>query len=100
MATIDVSTPASVGGRIVHLVFRGMEQVVRIVRAYNHRRAVNRLLYLDAHMLRDMGITQADVHSALSGSFTEDPSRHLENLAHERRLARRSVSADWPYRGR
>ena len=98
MATIDVSTPASVGGKIVHLVFRGADRILKMLRAYSHRRAINRLLYLDAHTLRDMGITQGDVHSALSRRLTEDPSEHLQALAHERRVARRSVSANWPYR--
>ena len=89
MATIEFSTPASAGGRFLHALSGAATRIFRLVRAYNNRRAVNRLLYLDTHMLRDIGITPGDVRSALSGPITGDPSQQLQQLAAERKAARR-----------
>jgi len=59
-------------------------------RAMKNRRAVARLLELDHHMLADIGVTRSDVHSALAGGMTDDPSERLSGFARERRYADRS----------
>lgn len=54
--------------------------------ARKNRRSVAGLLYWNDHMLRDIGLTRADLHSALAARFFEDPSDTLVSLQRERRF--------------
>jgi uncharacterized protein YjiS (DUF1127 family) len=49
----------------------------RLFAAYLARRAVMPLLYANDRMLRDIGLSRADVVESLSGSLSADPSRLL-----------------------
>lgn len=49
----------------------------KLFAAYLARRAVMPLLYANDRMLRDIGLSHADVVDSLSGSLWADPSRLL-----------------------
>ena len=49
----------------------------KLFAAYLARRAVMPLLYANDRMLRDIGLSRADVVDSLSGSLWADPSRLL-----------------------
>ena len=65
--------------------------VVAVWTAYRNRRAVNALMGWDAHMLRDIGLNQSDIESALTVPLSDDPSSRLvhgESHGREARLRR------------
>jgi uncharacterized protein YjiS (DUF1127 family) len=64
-------------------------------KARRHRREVGRLLALDDHGLRDIGLTRADVLLSLAGPAFADPSTRLRILAVERRASRRAGLREW-----
>lgn len=75
----------------VTATFAMLASVCRVLR---HRMEVNRLQDLDDNQLRDIGLTRAELNSALLGSsFFEDPSAHLTRSA--RRRARSSGSQEF-----
>jgi len=82
--------PASIGERIQRVLEVSATRVAAAWRAARNRRSVGRLLEWDDRMLRDIGLTQNDVRSALAARFAEDPSRHLGFLSSERRSAIRA----------
>jgi len=92
MATTELtqSTPAGAGEKLRRLVEAGLARLVTLWRAAQNRRSVARLLEWDAHMLRDIGLTPGDVHSALSSPIGHDPSSHLHAMSLERRMATRA----------
>lgn len=56
-----------------------------VCRVLRNRGEINRLQDLDENQLRDIGLTRAELHSALLGSsFFEDPSAHLTQSARRR----------------
>jgi uncharacterized protein YjiS (DUF1127 family) len=57
---------------------------------FHNRRNVKRLLQLDEHMLKDLGIARGDVFEALSEPMAADPSALLAASASERRLSERA----------
>jgi hypothetical protein len=59
---------------------------------------VGALLGWDAHMLRDIGLSQSDVESALSGPLKDDPSSRLGTIAAERRQAIRAQALELRHR--
>ena len=59
-----------------------------IAQARRHRRDAQTLAGLDRRMLRDIGLTRADVTDAFSSPFWEDPTALLRERALERRLDR------------
>ncbi|MET0747964.1 MAG: DUF1127 domain-containing protein [Rhizobium sp.] len=63
--------------------------LISVCRVLRNRIEINRLHELDDNQLRDIGLTRAEVQSALLGSsFFEDPSAHLTQSARRRaRLA-------------
>ena len=63
--------------------------LVRLWTRFQNRRDVARLLELDDHMLKDLGIARGDVFEALSEPAVADPSELLAASASERRLAER-----------
>ena len=62
--------------------------LVRLWRRYQNRRAITRLLEMDAAGLRDLGLTHGDVAGALALPMTHDPSTHLADQLRERRRMR------------
>ena len=57
-------------------------------RARQNRRAALALSGLDRSMLKDIGLTRADINDAFSTPFWEDPTAILHERAIERRLNR------------
>jgi hypothetical protein len=55
-----------------------------------NRRSVAKLLSWDEYQLRDIGITQNDVQSALASPLGDDPSFRLGVMSTERRAAFRA----------
>ena len=56
---------------------------------YQNRRAIAKLLEMDASGLRDLGLTRGDVAGALALPMSSDPSTHLaEQLGERRRMQR------------
>jgi uncharacterized protein YjiS (DUF1127 family) len=92
MATTDLThTSASrFGERVTHVIEVSAARVAAVWQAAKNRRSVNSLLAWDDRMLRDIGLTQNDVRSALSGTIGEDPSPRLELLSRERRASVRA----------
>lgn len=64
------------------------QQLKALVRARRNRRTAVALAGLDGRMLKDIGITRADVNDAFSSSFWEDPTLLLRERAIERRMNR------------
>ena len=58
-------------------------------RRYQNRRAIAKLLEMDAAGLRDLGLTRGDVAGALALPMSRDPSTHLAEQLGERRRVRR-----------
>lgn len=84
----------TVGERIHHAIEVNTARVAAVWQAAMNRRSVGRLLEWDDRMLRDIGLTQGDVRSALAGRFSDDPSRHLGFLSSERRSAIRATARE------
>ena len=59
-----------------------------------NRRSVSQLAGWDDHMLRDIGLTRGDVHSALPRRFADDPSYRLSAFSAERKSAARAQSRE------
>jgi uncharacterized protein YjiS (DUF1127 family) len=64
-----------------HLVARVVAPVAHVERAIRHRLAVRRLLQLDDHALKDIGLTRSEVSGALAAPVWQDPSRLLAEHA-------------------
>ncbi len=62
--------------------------VKAFVRARRNRRDALALAGLDRSMLKDIGLTRADLSDAFSSPFWEDPTAILKERAIERRLGR------------
>ncbi|ACA20298.1 hypothetical protein M446_6021 [Methylobacterium sp. 4-46] len=67
-------------GRVAH---KGVATVIRLLA---HRRAAHRLAALDDRMLRDLGLTRAEVVGALDLSWRDDPTLHLADRRHSKIL--------------
>lgn len=67
---------------------------VAIKAAIAHRRLVRHLAGFDDHMLRDIGLTRSDVHSAMAESMFGDPTVRLSTLAYEARTGRQANARD------
>jgi len=68
---------------------RGVEAIGSLGRLMERRRVIAELASLDDHMLRDIGLTRADVRDAASVMFPMDPTRTLVQRVTERRTAAR-----------
>lgn len=62
----------------VHAIARPLAGLLRTLR---HRREIVALADLDAHALKDIGLTRTDVHGALAVSIFDDPSHVLCDIA-------------------
>ena len=65
-----------------------------IGRAIDRRRVMTELAGLDDRMLRDIGVTRADLRDATSGPLLGDPTRVLILRATERRAAARLAARE------
>ncbi len=91
MTTFETFTTESrptTGGRITAFCATVLAAAAQRIRVWNNRRQVAHLLSWDAHMLRDIGLTQGDVYSAMATRVDEDASTQLAMLSLERRFAR------------
>jgi uncharacterized protein YjiS (DUF1127 family) len=61
------------------------QSVLMLVRAVTNRRAVHRLDEMPDYLLKDVGLTRDDVHSALASDWREDPSVAVSVAAARRR---------------
>ncbi len=71
-----------------------------LLRARRNRRDAITLVSLDQHMLRDLGLTEADLHDAFASRFWEDPTALLTERLNERRTNRARNVAVLKWRGR
>ncbi len=67
------------------------QPIARFIAHVHKRRDLKVLRRMDAHQLRDIGLTPGDVDFALSQPFAEDPSQTLQRLTTERRQAERAM---------
>jgi uncharacterized protein YjiS (DUF1127 family) len=65
-----------------------VKRAAAIARALRHRRQAMALSGLDSYMLKDIGITRADLNDAFSSPIWEDPTALLRERAIERRVNR------------
>lgn len=86
---------APVGERLASLLVMLLSAGTHAVRwcvavgeALERRRVMAQLAGLEDHMLKDIGITRADVRDAASEPFGTDPTRLLVLRSTERRAAR------------
>jgi uncharacterized protein YjiS (DUF1127 family) len=95
MATTEYFHPRETSGEklggVAAIVFA---RVAGAWRAFQNRRSVAKLLEWDHHMLRDIGLTEGDVRSAMSMPVSSDPSFRLDALAEERRVAFRAQARE------
>lgn len=88
MSTTEQRLPSKIAAR--SLPFAGrvttvFAMLISVCRVLRNRIEVSRLQELDDNQLRDIGLTRAELHSALLGSsFFEDPSSHLTRSARRR----------------
>jgi uncharacterized protein YjiS (DUF1127 family) len=82
-----ISTSFALATRVVRVVDGFVRTLNRVREAWAHRRAVAELAALDAHQLRDIGLSRADVLWAMETPLREDPTMHLARLVRERRAA-------------
>lgn len=68
---------------------KGLHAVETIGRVMERRQLMADLAHLDDHMLRDIGVTRADVRDAASAPLFADPTQLLVLRASERRAAAR-----------
>jgi uncharacterized protein YjiS (DUF1127 family) len=71
-------------------------QLKALTRARRNRKTAAALAHLDGRMLKDIGISRADLNDAFSSPFWEDPTSLLRERAIERRMNRglRVTSSD------
>ena len=101
MRTFTLVLPISIAtvGRAAAAVATAFAQQVKtVLRLIRHRRQASALAGLDQRMLKDIGISRADLNDAFSSPFWEDPTSLLRERAIERRMNRglRTGSADRP----
>ncbi|MCO4318702.1 DUF1127 domain-containing protein [Phyllobacterium sp. 21LDTY02-6] len=95
MTTITKTTAVTgFTGTIAKAASEAYRFVIRLVVAQRNRRTIMSLGEWNDQMLHDIGLTRADLHSALGTSMLEDPSERLGTLADMRNRIRaaRSIS--------
>jgi uncharacterized protein YjiS (DUF1127 family) len=91
MATYSTTLPVAQGtlARILATFFGALAKGLNaLARARRNRREAMALAGLDRSMLKDIGLTRADVSDAFSSPFWEDPTSLLRERAIERRINR------------
>ena len=80
---MEIEAPAKrrqVSGLLVHV----RNAAARFARAWQNRRAINRLSELDDHQLFDMGLCRSDIQDVRSAAFVADAGLHLTIVSRER----------------
>jgi hypothetical protein len=90
LATALVRCVNRAGGTVVNAILMSPS----VIRAYLNRGDVLRMLDMDDRMLRDIGITRADITSSLAGPYSCDPSTRLRIFAVERRAGVRAQARE------
>ena len=75
-----------------------MKSITSAWKFWNDRRAMARLVTLEDHMLKDMGITRGDVQLVASLPYSDDPTGRLHCLAVERRASVRARAREMQLR--
>ena len=65
----------------------GQGIISRLIENFHARRAVRQLLAMDDYMLRDMGVTRAEVNLAANASIFRNAAMALEDQSATRRRA-------------
>lgn len=65
-----------------------------IVRGYLNRRTALEMMHFDERMLKDIGLTRADVHASIIEPMGADPTVRMRVLAVERRAATKALAAE------
>lgn len=81
-------------GSIAAFASQATNLVTRMIVARRNRKTILSLGEWNDEMLHDIGVTRADLHSAIGSSLLDDPSERLGALADKRSRTRaiRSVS--------
>jgi len=79
---------ATLGRAVAAFATAFAHQVKALIRVIHNRRQANALAGLDQRMLKDIGISRADLNDAFSSPFWEDPTSLLRERAIERRMNR------------
>jgi uncharacterized protein YjiS (DUF1127 family) len=87
MTTHDYTRPGDDSRLFLPLVSAVLQHMAALIQTVQNRRQVAKLLEWDSRMLRDIGVTQGDVRSAMASPLGEDPSYRLGAMARERRHA-------------
>ncbi|MDR6954000.1 uncharacterized protein YjiS (DUF1127 family) [Ancylobacter sp. 3268] len=95
---------SSFGAAASGLLAGAYVNLVRIAKAVHRRSLLNQLGDFDDRMLKDIGLTRADLRDAASGPVWQDPTSVLVVRAVERRAGRRqavraSLDATRPHSG-
>ncbi len=75
---------------VVALAVAGVRRIGSMIVAHRHRKSIMDLNGMDEHMLKDIGLSRADVQAALAEPFYRDPTSRLASESEERRLDHRN----------
>ena len=75
------SSPSSFGHPLMSFASRAADRAKQI----RHRRKLKRLLDLDDHMLKDVGVTRGEIEVATSLPLSVDAATELRRMSLERR---------------
>ncbi|GAB4069369.1 DUF1127 domain-containing protein [Ancylobacter sonchi] len=85
---------SSFGTAASGLLTGAFTSLVRVAKALHRRTLLNQLGDFDDRMLKDIGLTRADLRDAASGPVWQDPTSVLVVRAVERRAGRRQAVRD------
>lgn len=83
---------ASFGAAASGLLVAGVMGAVGFIKSVARRRHLVQLGEFDDHMLKDIGLTRADLRDAGASPFWQDPTAALVVRAVERRASRKHVA--------
>lgn len=83
MTTIDYARPVS--GHPIHALSNRLLDRINQLR---RRRRMTRMLDLDDHMLKDIGVTRGEIEIALNMPLSADAATELRRMSIERRRLR------------
>ncbi|MCJ8145003.1 DUF1127 domain-containing protein [Ancylobacter sp. A5.8] len=83
---------SSFGTMASGLLVAGFKATLGFAKAVYHRHTISQLGQFDDRMLKDIGLTRADLRDAASGPLWQDPTAVLVVRAVERRANRRNLA--------
>jgi uncharacterized protein YjiS (DUF1127 family) len=84
MTALDLATDTTRAAGRTTILARGLNTVSKFVRAWRNRRAFYRLSDMTDSELRDIGLTRADLHVAVTSPFGLDPTTRLRAIVDAR----------------